>query len=218
MKIFAILLCAATTLLTSCLGPSTNAPVAPYHEPGGPRSAYRGMPNPVQMQHLHSTVFPRLTDQEHQLLRWVNRTVNRDIHYLSDLMNYGVADFHVTEPPVRRPLHGPRVPAGYGDCEDFALTKKHRLKKLGFSPSRTFVALATVPENGGRTRHSVLAVPEGGEWWILNNWDNRIERASSLERWWGWEFIRPRYAGYLRSAQRADAVASGSGGGTRARQ
>jgi hypothetical protein len=120
-----------------------------------------------------------------------------------DTAHYGGqrADYAVTEPPVRNPLLAALPPARYADCEDYALTKKKRLDHAGFSASRTFVATATVPQDSGRTTHSVLAVPEGGEWLILNNWHNEIERASSLERWWDWQFIRPRYDSYLLSAQ-----------------
>jgi predicted transglutaminase-like cysteine proteinase len=154
----------------------------------------------------------------------INAAVNRDIRYLSDVQNYAVPDKAVTEPPVRRPLLARLPPARYGDCEDYALTKKHRLARAGFSASRSFVALAIVPEDYGRITHSVLAIPEGSDWWVLNNWDNDIQRASRLERWWDWEFIRPRYDNYLlsvqtrRIAEQAAAALPSSGGGARARE
>ena len=159
------------------------------------------MPNTPQRQHLYSSTFPRLQPAENQLLRRVNTQVNRDLTYLPDLQNYGLADHHVTEPRVRRPLLVRLPPARYADCEDFALTKKHRLARAGFSASRMFVATASVPDRAGRTIHSVLAVPEGLDWWILNNWHHQIQRASSLERWWDWKFIRPRYDSYLMARQ-----------------
>lgn len=87
------------------------------------------------------------------------------------------------------------------DGEDFALTKKHRLDRAGFSASRSFVATARVPQRFGYTLHSVLAVPAEGDWWILNNWHHHLERAGSLERWWDWQFIRPRYDMYLFSTR-----------------
>jgi hypothetical protein len=79
-----------------------------------------------------------------------------------------------------------------------------------------------VPEDGRRVMHSVLAVPEGSEWWILNNWDNEIQRASMLERWWEWHFIRPRYDTYLmamqmrRISEQGDDRLPASGGAVRA--
>jgi predicted transglutaminase-like cysteine proteinase len=180
--------------------------------------------NETQERHLFGAMFPRLTKEEHRLLRRVNADVNRDIRYLSDARNYAVPDRAVTEPTIRSPLLAKLPPARYGDCEDYALTKKHRLTRSGFSASRSFVVLANVPEDGRRVMHSVLAVPEGNDWHILNNWDNKIQRASSLQSWWEWTFIRPRYDSYLlamqmrRVAEQSDAALPASGGGARARE
>lgn len=215
---------AAMALSAACLGPADDAVVAPYREPVGRIAVYEGMFNEQQQRHLRTGTFPRLSDLEWRLLDRVNARVNRDIRFLSDWENYGVPDRPVTEPPVRRPVRVALPPARYGDCEDYALTKKQRLGQAGFSPSRTFVTLAQVPEDNRRVMHTVLAVPEGSEWWILNNWDNSIQRASTLEAWWEWEFIRPRYDAYLlsmqtrRIAEQADAALPASGGGARARE
>jgi len=193
---------AAAAVLVGCLGPGNDAPSVPYREPRGKAADYQGMPNQPQRRHLYSATFPRLLPAEHKLLRRINAAVNRDLHYLPDIQNYGLADLPVTEPGIRRPILGRLPPARYGDCEDFALTKKHRLDRLGFSATRTFVATASVPDRHGRTIHSVLAVPEGREWWILNNWHNEIERASSLQQWWDWQFIRPRFDSYVYARQK----------------
>jgi len=203
MKLLLRSLCAAAAgaALAACVAPGTGAVDAAYREPRGNRSDFQGLPNTPQRNHLYSATFPRLMPVERDLLRRVNSKVNRDLTYLPDLQNYGLADYAATEPPVRRPMLAALPPARYADCEDFALTKKDRLDRAGFSATRTFVATASVPDDDGRTIHSVLAVPEGSEWWILNNWHNEIERASSLERWWEWKFIRPRYDTYLLSAQ-----------------
>ena len=213
------ILAAAAALLAACLAPFEDPVDVPYLEPRGDSAAYQGMLNEAQRRHLRSATFPRLTKDERRLLRRVNADVNRDIRYLSDAQNYAIPDRAVTEPPVRRPVLAGLPPARYGDCEDYALTKKQRLDRAGFSASRAFVALATVPEDYGRITHSALAVPEGGDWWILNNWDNQIQRASSLERLWEWEFISPRYDSYLlsvqtrRIAEQAEALLPAAGGG-----
>ncbi len=201
MRYYYIPLALVVAWVAACLGPSADAPVFAYREPGGNLRKFHGVPNPAQRQHLYSADFPRLQADEWKLLRRINAEVNRDIIYLSDLQNYGLADLPVTEPRVRRPLLVRLPPARYGDCEDYALTKKHRLQRDGFSASRSFVVTARVPEPFGHTLHSVLAVPEGRDWWILNNWHDHLERASSLERWSGWRFIRPRYDLYRWSAQ-----------------
>lgn len=210
----------AAAVLAACLAPGGDAVTTPYREPRGGAASYEGMLNERQHRHLRTATFPRLSAGERQLLRRVNADVNRDIHYLSDAQNYAVPDRAVTEPPLRSPLLAQLPPARYGDCEDYALTKKHRLARAGFSPSRTFVTLANVPEDDRRVMHTVLAVPEGSEWWILNNWNNDIRRASTLENWWDWEFIRPRYDTYLLASQMRrisgrEPASSGSGRSTR---
>ena len=104
------------------------------------------------------------------------------------------------------------------------LIEQGRPLQAGNAVHRAFVALAIVPQDYGRITHSVLAVPEGDDWLVLNNWDNSIERASQLEWWWEWEFIRPRYDTYLLAVQTRrlsgqDAAAlPAAGGGARARR
>lgn len=188
-------------LAAACLGPSDDTPLAPYREPSGPSREFNGLPTTTQRRHLSAASFPRLQPAETKLLRRINAEVNRDLTFLPDWQNYGRVDYAVTEPRVRQPVLVPLPPARYADCEDFALTKKQRLTQAGFSASRTFVATADVPDYRGRTLHSVLAVPEGLDWLILNNWHNQIQRAGSLERWWDWKFIRPRYDSYLMAKQ-----------------
>jgi hypothetical protein len=53
-------------------------------------------------------------------------------------------------------------------------------------------------------RHAVLAVPEGREWWILNNWDNSIKPASFLMKWWDWDFYWPSFDEYRRFVSARD--------------
>ena len=189
----------AALFLCGCAGftPARDAAAGPYRVPDdGDETVYEGFVNEHQMRHLRSATFPELNETERALIREINRDVNEDIRYLPDEDNYGLLDFAMAEPRVHRPaIRG--LPAGrYGDCEDYALTKKKRLAESGIHPSRLFVARAEVPTGDGTKRHVVLAVPEGSEWWILNNWDNRIEPASYLARWWDWEFIRPRFDEY----------------------
>lgn len=174
----------------------------PYHPPSDERTAdYVGMVNKKQIGHMMRTTFSRLSPAERQLVRRVNSQVNREITFLTDAANYGLADYAVTEPRIHRPVAWGYPLARYGDCEDYALTKKHRLVENGMSPSRLFVVRAVVPDESGPTFHIVVAVPEGNDWWVLNNWDDIIERASTLEKWWGWEFIWPHYDLYRRNVE-----------------
>ena len=191
-----VISCLSWFLLAGCATPPEDAVVAEYRPPPGNRSPYLGMLNFTQMRHMERATFPRLTAPERDEMRAVNRAVNHDIAYLSDAEDYGLAERQVTEPAAHKPLAFGYPTGRYGDCEDYALTKKARLVARGWEPSRLFVVVAGVPEHGETFRHAVVAVPEGSDWWILNNQHNTIELASALESWWGWRFIWPSFRDY----------------------
>lgn len=181
----------ATIFLASCAGfrAAGGAAVGRYQPPRDHLSPeFLGMMSPRQAEHLREGIFPVLGDEERRLITIVNRRVNEKISYLSDWDNYGVPDFHAVNPVERKP-HSPWVVRGvYGDCEDYALSKKEELIKGGVDPSRLFVAKAVTGDRWEVSPHCVLLVPEGREWWVMDNSDNRIEPASYLRRWWGWKF------------------------------
>jgi predicted transglutaminase-like cysteine proteinase len=190
---------AAALLLAGCAGfaPVKDAPHTAYRPPSASRgAAYDGMANGKQIEHLRRATFPALSETERALMIEINRDVNKDITYMSDDDNYGWMDVAVTEPRFRNPVAWGAPSGRYGDCEDYALTKKHRLIEHGMDPSRLFVIKTKVPTAEGDMHHVVLAVPEGSEWWVLNNWDNRIEPASYLKKWWDWDFYWPRFEEY----------------------
>ncbi|MBU3665973.1 MAG: hypothetical protein FGM15_08895 [Chthoniobacterales bacterium] len=203
----------AAMLVAGCASPADNAVVAPYRAPRDAHNVqYSGGVNHRQMAHLQRTVFPRLTPEERTLVRKVNREVNEDIVYLTDLDNYGIWDRQVTEPDVRKPAVFGMPRKRYGDCEDYALTKKHRLVKRGIDQTRLFCATALIRLQGQTWRHTVLAVPEGNDWWVLNNWDNIIDRASGLERTWGWHFIWPDFGSYRSARDPSGNLLTGNSG------
>jgi len=209
-------------LLAGCASfqPVKDATAGPYHAPPGSNSAaYEGIANKLQDNYIKRATFPKLTATERALMIEVNRNVNEDITYMTDEDNYGLMDLAVEEPRSRHPRARGMPTARYGDCEDYALTKKHRLANLGMDLSRLFVVRAMVPTSAGFQRHVVLAVPEGSDWWILNNWDNRIEPASLLTKWWDWNFCWPAFDEYqriakMRSGGRYDASSAPRGAGT----
>lgn len=192
-------------IISSCASftPSPDARIGKYHPPiNSHSSVYHGGLNAQQIEHLKCGDFPQLTRQERELIVQVNRRVNNSITYLSDQEDYGVVNFEVTDPGLRRPLAFGFPIDRYGDCEDYALTKKKRLIQEGMDPTRLFIARARVPCFGTEDQcHSVLAIPEGSQWWVLDNMDNRIEPASYLEKWWGWKFVEPCYNNYKLGAQ-----------------
>lgn len=118
-------------------------------------------------------------------LRQVNRQVNGEITYLSDMENYGAQDVHVTEPKITNPAGMPK--GKYGDCEDYALTKRSRLQKLGIPSARMAVVLVDVPNRP--ISHSVLLVSAQNSFdpWVLDSYDNIIYPKSKLEKK-GWKF------------------------------
>ncbi|MFC6489679.1 transglutaminase-like cysteine peptidase [Nitratireductor sp. GCM10026969] len=101
-----------------------------------------------------------LSDSRLAELRKVNNSVNRRIIERSDVATSGRADDW-------------RVPAKYGDCEDYAILKKAELIKLGWPAS---ALLLTVARSGGEG-HTVLTARTSRGDLILDN------RTSSVKDW-----------------------------------
>src|SRR5690625_3903100 len=101
------------------------------------------------------------------LLRRVNSTFNR-LPYKLDEDLYGVDDYWAT-PAEFLAYNG-------GDCEDYALTKYHALKELGWPVERMNVVVLW--DERARLHHAVLLVEfQGGEW-LLDDARKNIVRSS----------------------------------------
>jgi predicted transglutaminase-like cysteine proteinase len=88
----------------------------------------------------------------------VNREVNRTIIPLSDLKHYGVVEYWT-------------LPAdGKGDCEDYALLKRHNLIKLGWPAS----ALLMTVVRDGHEGHAVLTARTTEGDFVLDNKTDKI--------------------------------------------
>ena len=126
------------------------------------------------------------------IIKKVNRDVNSELYYLTDMENYGVEDLHVIEPEARypedmSPLRAGKFKRKYGDCEDYALTKAFRLVKKGISQSRLKPMIVRVPNRP--VLHAVLVVSaQGSEPIVLDSYDNIIYTQNELKIK-GWEFI-----------------------------
>lgn len=93
---------------------------------------------------------------DYSLALKIHQKVNSDTEYRTDLVQYGVPEFWVQ--------------AGkYGDCEDYALAKRHALVRLGWSLDDVNL-IACVTETG--EGHCVLLVKTDNGNYIL---DNRYE-------------------------------------------
>ncbi|WP_269930738.1 transglutaminase-like cysteine peptidase [Aminobacter sp. HY435] len=106
-------------------------------------------------------------------LKQVNSSVNSRIKERSDIANVGKDDDW-------------RVPAAYGDCEDFAILKKRELLKRGWPASALLLTVARYRGEG----HTVLTVRTSEGDLILDN------RTSSVRDW-----SRTPYSYFARQAQ-----------------
>ena len=92
----------------------------------------------------------------------VNRQVNAEIVPVTDMEQYGVEDYWTI----------PR--SGRGDCEDYALLKRHRLIKAGWPPSSL---LMTVVFDERKEGHAVLTARTTDGDLILDN------KTSTIKLW-----------------------------------
>jgi predicted transglutaminase-like cysteine proteinase len=89
----------------------------------------------------------------------INRAVNLSIKPMSDLAQYGVADFWSA--PVAT------LSVATGDCEDYAIVKYVALREIGVDPDD--LRLVIVRDTKLDTVHAVVAVRLDEEWLILDN-------------------------------------------------
>lgn len=119
-------------------------------------------------------------------LQEVNGAVNRAIKPMDDQHHYG------------RPEYWNIPTDGYGDCEDYALTKRRDLLTAGFPAPALRIAVVITQQN---ERHAVLTVATDRGDYVLDNltnairnWDDTnyqwIERQDPSKAW-GWVSLGP---------------------------
>ena len=132
-----------------------------------------------------------LTDAVWKLLGAVNHHVNDSIWPESDEKHYGRAEYWT-------------IPTdGYGDCEDYALTKKRDLMTAGLPESALRLAIAYTPSEA---RHAVLTVATDHGDYVLDNLRNDIVTWNKTGYAWverqnpvqplGWLTINPNASGH----------------------
>lgn len=99
----------------------------------------------------------KLTPERMKQLNSVNLSVNRRIREQHDIVSTGKDDVW-------------NVPVNVGDCEDFAILKKHELMKLGWPASALLLTVATHMGEG----HVVLTVRTDQGDMVLDNRTSRI--------------------------------------------
>lgn len=122
-----------------------------------------------------------LTDKVWAELRSVNSKTNADIWPADDQAHYG------------RPEYWTIPTDGYGDCDDYAVTKRQRLARLGLPLKALRVAVVMTPRNN---RHAVLTVAtDRGDFVLDNQTDEIVAWNQTGYRWlarqddrndWGW--------------------------------
>ncbi len=100
-----------------------------------------------------------LGEESITLIRRVNALANRSIRPVSDMAQYRLEE--------RWSLPTSRG----GDCEDYALYKKHELIRAGIPPEQLLLAAVL---DRKRQFHAVLIVRTGTEDLVLDNLNNRI--------------------------------------------
>lgn len=100
-----------------------------------------------------------LTDQVWRSLQRINRQVNNDIWPQDDERHYGRAEYWT-------------IPTdGYGDCDDYAVTKRKTLIDAGFPAPALRLAVVYSPTAG---RHAVLTIATDRGDLVLDNLRNDI--------------------------------------------
>jgi predicted transglutaminase-like cysteine proteinase len=105
-------------------------------------------------------------------LRQVNRNINRQIIARSEVASYAGEDNWTLSPTA-------------GDCEDFAITKRHTLVKMGWPSSSLRLAIVRTAWGEG---HLVLVVRTSKGDYVLDNLTNavRLWNATGLK----WDMIQ----------------------------
>lgn len=110
-----------------------------------------------------------LTAQTWQTMQQVNASVNDAIWPEEDEKHYGREEYWT-------------IPTdGYGDCEDFALTKRKQLMAAGFPEPSLRIAVVDTPQ---QARHAVLTVVTDKGDFVLDNLQSGVAPWNSLGYRW----------------------------------
>lgn len=104
-----------------------------------------------------------------------------DYSYLERINDY-VNGIIVYEPePIGKEIWRSLPHGGYGDCEDYAITKRALILKAGFSPERLHLATCVMPSSEA---HVVLIVEIGQRWVVLDNANEKVRPFEDVPYRW----------------------------------
>jgi len=89
----------------------------------------------------------------YNLAKRINREVNASVTYKTDLEQYSTPEFW-------------KEASAFGDCEDYALLKRHRLIESGFARKDLHLALCW---DETEAYHCVLLCSTDKGWFVLDN-------------------------------------------------
>jgi len=108
-------------------------------------------------------------DERWQELVKVQMNVNCDVKYTTDMTLYSRPDFW-------------EVAEDRGDCEDYVLTKRNQLDKLGWSKIKDLAIALCWTETGGY--HAVLVAKTDKGDYVLDNRHNTVKDWAALPYRW----------------------------------
>jgi predicted transglutaminase-like cysteine proteinase len=97
-------------------------------------------------------------------LEAVNRYVNRRVHYVEDVRQFGRADVWTSANSTLR--------HGQGDCEDYAIAKLQMLRRAGISDRDLYLVI--VRDLVRRADHAVLVARADGRMLVLDDGTDEI--------------------------------------------
>jgi len=116
-----------------------------------------------------SAITTPLTAQSFALMTRVNRDTNAAIKPEDDVDHYGPADYWTI------------VTDGYGDCEDFALTKRKALIDAGLPIAALRLAVVLTPN---KERHAILTVATDRGDFVMDNFSNDVLPWTAVRYTW----------------------------------
>jgi predicted transglutaminase-like cysteine proteinase len=111
----------------------------------------------------------QLNAQTYELLTRINRTTNAAIQPEDDAQHYGPSDYWTI------------VTDGYGDCEDYALTKRKALLDAGLPPAALRLAVVITPS---QERHAILTVATDRGDFVMDNFSDDVRPWTDVNYKW----------------------------------